>query len=75
MQERLHALEPSHPASASRCEDHIRLPCRTLGSLQTPPSAECRFKRGNVQVEMDGLAGPGHWRTRDGDEVDLVLRA
>jgi len=22
---------------------------------------------------MDGLAGPGHWRTRDGDEVDLVL--
>lgn len=22
---------------------------------------------------MDGLAGTGHWRTRDGDEVDLVL--
>jgi len=22
---------------------------------------------------MDGLAAPGHWRTRDGDEVDLVL--
>jgi predicted AAA+ superfamily ATPase len=22
---------------------------------------------------MDGLAGPGHWRTRDGDEVDFVL--
>ncbi|MDP1821536.1 MAG: ATP-binding protein [Acidimicrobiales bacterium] len=22
---------------------------------------------------MDGIAGAGHWRTRDGDEVDLVL--
>lgn len=22
---------------------------------------------------LDELAGPGHWRTRDGDEVDLVL--
>jgi uncharacterized protein len=22
---------------------------------------------------LDGIAGPGHWRTRDGDEVDLVL--
>ena len=22
---------------------------------------------------LDGITGPGHWRTRDGDEVDLVL--
>jgi len=34
------------------------------------------FVVGEIQREaswLDGIAGVGHWRTRDGDEVDLVV--